>query len=484
MNTSRYGNLDDETLARAALTYCSDGADAAMYATIMGAGSAAPVFDLLEQLLRSDAVGRARVMQELDRFAARGVTTWGGKWSSRSMTTYHQSVETWRTQAATMPSTNFQELASWLSCAGTQWIIAPHSEYWPKQLDDLAIRNGSAAPLCLWGLGDPQALMSCARPVSVVGSRGVNAYGRRVAHDVAFSMCRSGHLVVSGGAFGADAAAHWGAIDAAETFGEGNAGRTVAVFAGGLSRRGPQRNEPLFQQIIRHNGALISELPPNIIAHPGRFLKRNRIIAALCFSVVVAQARLRSGALNTAHWAGELGRDVYAAPGDITMPSNAGCNALIEGREATILCSTTGGACAGHGAHRPDASDTRSMTESGHTGKTEGEHAGGANDDYSTQAVGCDGNMETRIMQLLTHGHHIRRGLGMQEIIDACSPVEPGSLTSTDEHTPEVMQALSVLELSGKITAVHGTVKLATGTASDQRPSHHRPHAHDPPGPE
>ena len=107
---------------------------------------------------------------------------------------------------------------------------------------------------------------------------------------------------------GIDAAAHWGALEAMNQLGAKVAGRTVAIFAGGLDHCGPTTNMRLFEQICAQHGALVSECTPSTIPEPRRFLLRNRLIAALAYSVVVAQARLRSGALNTAGWANEMNR--------------------------------------------------------------------------------------------------------------------------------------------------------------------------------
>lgn len=102
---------------------------------------------------------------------------------------------------------------------------------------------------------------------------------------------------------------------------------------------GPQGNAKLFEQIIENGGVCISELCPDTTPVGHRFLLRNRIIAALSSKVIVAQARLQSGALNTASWATDLNRELYAIPGDITHPNNAGCNMLIHDSQAIMICA-------------------------------------------------------------------------------------------------------------------------------------------------
>ena len=203
------------------------------------------------------------------------------------------------------------------------------------------------------GQGNKDSLISCSKPVAVVGSRTCDLYGSYIAHEIGRQAAIQGHLVVSGGAMGADAQAHWGALSARGEEYTGDTGSTVAVFAGGLKRMGPLRNRELFQAIERHGGALISEMHPETIPEGRRFLLRNRIIAALASTIVVAQARYRSGALNTATWGAELGREIYAAPGRIDTPENTGCNRLIHQGKATILISATdvSGIC--HAPHQP-----------------------------------------------------------------------------------------------------------------------------------
>ena len=486
---------DPETLARAALTYCSDGADAIMHATVMGADSALTIVELLSELRPSEvSIADGLTMQELDRLFTLGVKRWGGRCDSRSMTIFHQNVERWRARAATLPSLRSEHLSDLLTCQGGYWIIAPHSMYWPGQLNDLAIRKDWAPPLCLWGLGDPRVLTACSKPMGIVGSRGVNDYGRQVAHDLAFNACRAGNLIISGGAYGVDAAAHWGAIAASDAFGTEHSGSTVTVFAGGLNLRGPQRNEGLFDQIIAHDGALISELPPDAIPHAGRFLLRNRIIAALCSSLVVAQARLRSGALNTAHWAGELGREVYAVPGNITSPANAGCNALIEKHEAMILCSTSYTEQDAHRAHTPHA-DVHVIVRNDPQQSDQSEND---RDERGEPAVQHCDDVEQQIMRLLRSRAHRVNHVGLQDIINALSRADttigddpdrdhPSHDNSGDDHhgratdlTARIMQTLAQLELSGRITVTDGRITRSTGSVKDQPATRHHPHSHGP----
>jgi DNA processing protein len=344
--------IDDETLSRAVLTFCIDNADALLFATIKGAGDAATVLHLIAQSPSSVSDRR------LDEAFATGTARWGRKVNSRGMNSFHLRLQHWRKRLSQLPSNDADALRRWLSADGTQWIIGPSSPYWPTHLNDLSIRKDWATPLCLWGIGDASALVSCSEPLAIVGSRGASDYGRYVAKTMSKKAAEQGHLVVSGGAFGIDAAAHAGALEAMDDIGESESGRTVAVFAGGLNHIGPERNRPLFNRIISGKGALISELCPDTIPEARRFLLRNRIIAAIASTVVVAQARSRSGALNTANWGAELGREIYAAPGDINIPSNTGCNRLIRDHRAGILTSVHNIEEIGHQRHAPQSAST------------------------------------------------------------------------------------------------------------------------------
>jgi len=157
--------------------------------------------------------------------------------------------------------------------------------------------------------------------VAVVGTRRVTAYGRQVAEEIARVLARQGVTVVSGLARGVDAIAHHVSLECG--------GRTLAVLGNGVDRIYPPEHRLLGERIIA-NGALISDYAPGTPPDGPNFPPRNRIISGLSQAVVVVEAGERSGALITAQFAAEQGRDVYAVPGTITAPQSRGTNRLIQ----------------------------------------------------------------------------------------------------------------------------------------------------------
>jgi DNA processing protein len=157
--------------------------------------------------------------------------------------------------------------------------------------------------------------------VAVVGARSCSAYGAQVARSLARDLVAAGIVVVSGLARGVDGEAHRGALD--------GGGRTVAVLGCGIDRDYPRSHAELARRIVA-SGAVVSEYEPGIDPAPWRFPARNRIIAGLALATVVVEARERSGALITADFALELGRDVFAVPGEITSALSAGTNDLLR----------------------------------------------------------------------------------------------------------------------------------------------------------
>lgn len=196
-------------------------------------------------------------------------------------------------------------------------FVTPADEEWPSALEDLhtAGHQGLAgAPLGLWLRGPGWLGAVPERAVAVVGSRAATSYGSEVATNLAYDLAGHRAIVVSGGAFGIDAAAHRGAM--------AGGGATVAVLAGGIDDVYPRGNAELLERVAREH-LVVSELPPG--AHPTRvrFLSRNRLIAALAPGLVVVEAGIRSGARNTLGWAEQLGRRVMAVPGPITSTGSA-----------------------------------------------------------------------------------------------------------------------------------------------------------------
>jgi DNA processing protein len=202
-------------------------------------------------------------------------------------------------------------------------LVIPGDLEWPSQLSDL----GDAEPWALWVRGSADLRMAALRSVAVVGARAATSYGTHVASGLGADLAAAGWTVVSGGAFGIDAAAHAGAL--------AGHGATVAVLACGVDVAYPPRHDALFARIAA-DGLLVSEVPPGAAPHRGRFLVRNRIIAALTRGTVVVEAALRSGALSTARDAERLGRPVLAVPGPVTSEMSRGVHRELRRGAALV----------------------------------------------------------------------------------------------------------------------------------------------------
>jgi DNA processing protein len=166
--------------------------------------------------------------------------------------------------------------------------------------------------------------------IGIVGTRRASVYGREVAHTLGRDLAGAGITVVSGLALGVDTVAHRAALEAG--------GRTLAVLGSGVDQIYPPDNRGLAQQIMQQ-GALISEYPLGTRPDASNFPPRNRIISGLSRGVVIAEASTRSGALITAKFAAEQGRDVFAVPGSILHPGSAGCNTLIQQGATPLLAA-------------------------------------------------------------------------------------------------------------------------------------------------
>jgi len=192
----------------------------------------------------------------------------------------------------------------------------------------LAAIHDPPAELYLRGSGADEILSS--PTVAIVGARACSSYGRSVARSLAREVAAAGVAVVSGMARGIDGEAHRGALDAD--------GVTVAVLGCGVDRDYPAAHADLARQICEQ-GLIVSEYEPGVEPAPWRFPARNRIIAGLCRATVVVEARERSGALITADFALEEGREVLAVPGEITSSLSAGTNALLRLGATPVTCA-------------------------------------------------------------------------------------------------------------------------------------------------
>jgi DNA processing protein len=186
-------------------------------------------------------------------------------------------------------------------------------------------------PPRLYARGEADVALLAEPAVAVVGARACSAYGRSVTRSLARELAAAGLVVVSGMARGIDGEAHRGALE--------GGGRTVAVLGCGIDRDYPAAHAELARR-IGENGLVVSEYEPGVEPAPWRFPARNRIIAGMCSATVVVEARERSGALITADFALEEGRDVLAVPGEITSALSAGTNALLK-LGATPVTSAT-----------------------------------------------------------------------------------------------------------------------------------------------
>ena len=201
-------------------------------------------------------------------------------------------------------------------------------------------RSDPAFPPLLHAIHDPppglflrgqaeEALLG--RPaVAIVGARACSPYGRQVARRLGRELAAAGLVVVSGLARGIDAEAHRGALE--------GGGATVAVLGCGIDRDYPAAHRDLACQVAAA-GLVVSEYAPGVEPAPWRFPARNRIVAGLCAASVVVEARERSGALITADFALEEGREVFAVPGEITSALSAGANALLRLGATPLTCA-------------------------------------------------------------------------------------------------------------------------------------------------
>ncbi|MDO0925511.1 DNA-processing protein DprA [Streptomyces sp. TG1A-8] len=273
---------------------------------------------------REDLLGRvflARVIEPGDEVGGRWVRELG----------VEEVVRRLRTGAPALPGVSAERWAGLVARAGRAEperdldaareagtrFVCPGDAEWPGQLDDL----GDGRPTGLWVRGRPGLRMWALRSVAVVGARACTEYGAHVAASLASGLAERGWVVVSGGAYGIDGAAHRGALAAG--------GATVAVLACGVDRPYPRGHTALINRIAEQ-GLVVGELPPGDHPTPSRFILRNRVIAALTRGTVVVEAACRSGSLATARAARRLGRFTMGVPGPVTSALSAGVHELLR----------------------------------------------------------------------------------------------------------------------------------------------------------
>lgn len=205
-------------------------------------------------------------------------------------------------------------------------VLVPGDPEFPTQLLDLP-----EPPLALWVRGPLDLRIAALRSVSVVGARACTAYGERATAALAGGLAEAGWAVVSGAAFGIDAAAHRAALAVD--------GPTVAILACGIDVAYPRAHDALLCR-IGDTGAVVCELPPGSLPLKHRFLARNRLIAGLSRGTVVVEAARRSGAIATANRALELGRVLMAVPGPITSMASSGTNRLLHEQAARAVSTS------------------------------------------------------------------------------------------------------------------------------------------------
>jgi DNA processing protein len=298
------GDLDGESYARAALTYLAEPADRWLNGLILAHG-ATRTLEAIRSGRLPDPSGGFAMPQFMQR-------------------TLQRSVERWRVRLDELPTPDdvFAFRKSGIR------LICPGDAEWPEQLADL----GDEQPYALWLRGTADLRFNCLHSVAVVGSRAATAYGSYVAAEFAASVAARGWAVISGGAFGVDASAHRGAL--------GADGVTVAVLACGVDVPYPVGHTELLEAVAAQ-GVIVSEWPPGRTVSRLRFLVRNRVIAALATGTLVVEAGERSGAVNTARHARDLGRRLMAVPGPVTSDQSAGCHHIIRDWQGTLVTTAS-----------------------------------------------------------------------------------------------------------------------------------------------
>ena len=430
----------DEALARATWSRLAEPADHAACALVAALGAGAGLTWLLDEAL--DHEGRPRPAPR-PPIEPRGDV-------ARARAAWSRAAARWAPRLVGLDIR--RELETLERLGGS--LILPADPWWPAGLNDL-----EHPPHCLWVRGDPALLVpgdtdgapdgtapgatdgptggtsdgttpgsrssagaprtradlvaagpGTGRALALVGSRASTEYGERVAAQIASELTARGVVVISGGAFGIDAAVHRGAL---------RAGPTLSVSAGGVDRLYPAGNADLLRAVI-DAGALVAEVPPGCQPGRHRFLTRNRLIAAMGGATVVVEAAWRSGALSTARHARDLGRGLGAVPGPVTSMESVGCHRLL--RDGAV-CVT-------------DAEDALELVV-----------PLGSVDPEATRAA-APGNAGAGLLDGLTG-----EASAVMDALPARGSASVGALArAAGRSEQEVISALGLLELSGRVT--------------------------------
>ena len=195
--------------------------------------------------------------------------------------------------------------------------ISINNKKYPEQL-----KNIYDPPMKIYALGNTEILNQ--KGIAIVGSRKATEYGKKVALEISQTLSSKGFHIISGLARGIDSYAHIGNIMSDYS------GKAIAILGNSLDNIYPKENRNLAIQILKKGGCILSEYPIGSEIQPKNFPERNRIISGLSKAVIIVEASEKSGALITADFALEQGKDVFAVPGNIFSENSVGTNALIK----------------------------------------------------------------------------------------------------------------------------------------------------------
>ena len=252
-------------------------------------------------------------------------------------------AQVWRSQFQRSDTRTLEQNVVEAERAGIGTLI-PGDKEWPSALDDL----GDRRPYLLWTRGATSFL---ARPLSdlvtITGARASTSYGDHVAEQLASDLADAERLVVAGGAYGIEGAAHRAALACG--------GGTIAVMANGVDRMYPMGHRELLERVA-DLGLMVSEMPPGAAPTRHRFIARARVMAALSAATVVVEAGVRSGSMTVARRARELGRTVGAVPGPVTSATSPGPHQLL--RDGASLVAEASDLVSPRGRDRTETSQT------------------------------------------------------------------------------------------------------------------------------